>query len=285
MNSDPVFLPKDKLNYLLNLQNFQNLSSSDISELISILTDPAENELIQAAVLPVLKIAGVNAVSLLLNQWKIHLDSFSADSSSNSNLDSDSVFGILNRLSYALSQIFETPASVFESFLSIGIPRVRQNGIIGFSEKMKTDRQFDSLIFDVLKTDDDPETAFEAAVALSLGGSEVLPFFESLLLQNSSPADFSIESKIKPKIKPKIESKTEPEIEEIEQKSINESRDENLSFSQKRIDHHVLGKIIEISGDIGNNATIPLLEIYLLHSDERISNMAAESIQKIKLQS
>jgi len=281
MNSDPVFLPKDKLNYLLNLQNFQNLSSSDISELISILTDPAENELIQAAVLPVLKIAGVNAVSLLLNQWKIHLDSFSADSSSNSNLDSDSVFGILNRLSYALSQIFETPASVFESFLSIGIPRVRQNGIIGFSEKMKTDRQFDSLIFDVLKTDDDAETSFEAAVALSLGGAEVLPFFESLLLQNSSPADFSIESKIKPK----IESKTEPEIEEIEQKSINESRDENLSFSQKRVDHHVLGKIIEISGDIGNNTTIPLLEVYLLHSDERISNMAAESIQKIKLQS
>ena len=281
MNSSPVFLPKDKLNYLLNLQNFQNLSSSDISELISILTDPAENELIQAAVLPVLKIAGVNAVSLLLNQWKIHLDSFSADSFSNSNLDSDSVFGILNRLSYALSQIFETPASVFESFLSIGIPRVRQNGIIGFSEKMKTDRQFDSLIFDVLKTDDDAETSFEAAVALSLGGAEVLPFFESLLLQNSSPADFSIESKIKPK----IESKTEPEIEEIEQKSINESRDENLSFSQKRVDHHVLGKIIEISGDIGNNTTIPLLEVYLLHSDERISNMAAESIQKIKLQS
>jgi len=276
MNSDPVFLPKDKLNYLLNLQNFQNLSSSDISELISILTDPAENELIQAAVLPVLKIAGEDAVSLLLNQWKIHLDSFSADSFSDSNPDSDSVLGILNRLSYALSQIIETPASVFESFLSIGIPRVRQNGIIGFSEKMKTDRQFDSLIFDVLKTDDDAETAFEAAVALSLGGAEVLPFFESLLLQNSSPADFSIELK--------IESKTEPEIEEVEQKSINENRDENLSFSQKRIDHHVLGKIIEISGDIGNNATIPLLESYLLHSDERISNMAAESIQKIKLQ-
>ena len=277
MNSDPVFLPKDKLNYLINLQNFQNLSSSDISELISILTNPAENELIQAAVLPVLKIAGKDAVSLLLNQWKIHLDSFSTDSFSNSNLDSDSVLGILNRLSYALSQIFETPASVFESFLSIDIPRVRQNGIIGFSEKMKTDRQFDSLIFDVLKTDDDPETAFEAAITLSLGGAEVLPFFESLLLQNSSLGDFSIESKIKPKI--------ESEIEEIEQKSINESRDENLSFSQKRIDHHVLGKIIEISGDIGNNATIPLLEFYLLHSDERISNMAAESIQKIKLQS
>jgi hypothetical protein len=277
MKSDPVFLPKDKLNYLLNLQNFQNLSSSDIFELISILTNPAENELIQAAVLPVLKIAGKDAVSLLLNQWKIHLDSFSTDSFSDSNLDSDSVLRILNRLSYALSQIFETPASVFESFLSIDIPRVRQNGIIGFSEKMKTDRQFDSLIFDVLKTDDDPETAFEAAVALSLGGAEVLPFFESLLLQNSSLGDFSIESKIKPKI--------ESEIEEIEQKSINESRDENLSFSQKRIDHHVLGKIIEISGDIGNNATIPLLEFYLLHSDERISNMAAESIQKIKLQS
>jgi HEAT repeat protein len=43
----------------------------------------------------------------------------------------------------------------------------------------------------------------------------------------------------------------------------------------------VLAKVIEISGDIGNAGTLQYLTAYLNHPDERVSRIAAESIQKI----
>ena len=222
----------ERLNSFLELQNAEILSSDNLFELISALIDPTENELVQAAVLPVLIKFGKDAAPLLFDQW-----SELQDCQSELPLLSSSDFAaVSSRLSYALSQISETPTSVFDSFLLSDIPRVRQNAVIGFSKKTKNDRSFDNLLFHVLKTDADPETAFEAATALSLGKTAVLSFFEEALSDNFS----------------------------------------------KKADHHVFGKVIEISGEIGECTTLPLLESYLSDSDARLSNAAVEAIQKIK---
>ena len=243
---------KDKLHYLLTLENFRNPSSSDISELICILTDSAENEVIQTAVFPVLKIIGTDAIEPLLNRW----NTLNANSGTN---EAD-LFG-LTRLSYALSQISETPTFVFEQFLLSPFPQIRRSGLIGISNKTNADRQFDAFLFHIIQTDSDPETAFEAAATLASGDDAVLPLFEQLL---------SV-------------SLTRDGI--ITNEGINEDGTENFlnhKNQNSNMNPHVLGKIIEISGNLGNFETIRLIKPYLSHPDPHISNPAAEAIQKIK---
>lgn len=228
------------------IQSLQKPTADDISQLIQILLNPAENPLIQAAVIPVFQKDGQFSASLLFSE-------FQKLSESDLNLDSDSISDLKIKISYALSQISETPNSIYPILLSDKTARVRQNAVLGIAGK--NDPAFYELLYDILFYDPDPETAFEAAAALSLGKAETLPYFESVIA-----ADI--------KQNPYIDSET------------------NLLSSNKvqpkSADPHVLAKVIEILGDIGNEQTLPYLMPYRNHPDERVTAIAAEAIQKIE---
>ncbi|MDL2261241.1 HEAT repeat domain-containing protein [Methanimicrococcus sp. OttesenSCG-928-J09] len=228
-------------NRLHTIQSLQNPTADDLSLLIQILLDSSENPVIQAAAIPVFQKSGKISASLLFSEFQKLSDS-----------DSD----IKIKISYALSQISETPNSVYPILLSDKTARVRQNAVLGLAGK--NDPAFYELLYDVLLNDSDPETAFEAAAALSLGKAETLPYFESVIT-----ADI--------KQNPYIDSET------------------NLISSNKvppkSADPHVLAKVIEILGDIGNEKTLPYLTPYCAHPDERVAAIAAKSIQKIEADS
>lgn len=243
MNSD------DEITFLQNklqiIRSIQVPAKDDLSYLISLLADPNENEMICASVYPVLQRAGSDAVDALLSVYS----TFS---------ESDEKIQI--RFSYAFSQIPESPASVFETFLKSVLPRVRQNGVIGFA--LLNDRQFDPLLFDVLINDADSETAYEAAAALSGSGADVLSYFEIVMAAGLRE-------------KPYMDSPTKINAENA-----------GISYpakahSSRSLDKHVLAKVIEIAGDLGNENTLSYLTVYLKHPDERISRIASESIHKI----
>ncbi|WNY27959.1 hypothetical protein MmiEs2_01380 [Methanimicrococcus stummii] len=241
MNSETDSL-QDKLQFIRSI-DFP--TTEELSQLISFLEDPNENDFICAAVYPILQNVGKQAVDMLLPAF----------SETNEKLQI--------RFSYAFSQISETPAYIFESFLKSEIPRVRQNGILGFS--LLNDRRFDSLLFDVLTTDSNPGTAYEAAAALSKGGPTALKYFETILENN-------------PKTYMDSPTKIKSNPCDLNQCDLNQHGDSESYV----LDEHVLAKVIELSGDIGNLDTIPYLEAYFNHSDERISRIAMESVQKIK---
>lgn len=226
-------------NRLRTIQSLQNPTADDLSRLVRILSDPSENPVIQAAVIPVFQKSGELSASLLFSEFQKL---------------SCSDFDLKIKFSYALSQIRETPGSVYEFLISDEIPRVRQNAVLGIAEK--NDRSFDKILFDILLNDPDPETAFEAAVALSKGGEKTLSYFESAVV-----ADI--------KQNPYINSET----------NFNTSANAVLS---KPLDSHVLAKVIEILGNLGNENTLPYLIPYCSHPDERIVGMVSESVQKIK---
>ncbi|MBZ3935771.1 HEAT repeat domain-containing protein [Methanimicrococcus blatticola] len=247
--------PDDDITFLQNklqlIRSLQDPGEKEISGLVSLLTDPSENEIICASVYPVLQAAGQLSVDALLSVY-----------SNFSEFDEK----IQIRLSYTFSQIPETPAFVFETFLKSGISRVRQNGIIGFA--LLNDRRFDDLLFDVLRNDADSETAYEAAIALSGGGVDVLSEFEIILKENVMAENL--------REKTYMDSPTK----------INADNTNGLCSPESDLFHpldkHVLAKVIEITGDIGNEETLSYLTAYLTHPDERVSRIAAESIQKIK---
>lgn len=241
--------PDDEITFLQNklqfIRSIQIPSHGDLSFLISLLADPDENEIICASVYPVLQRAGPEAVDALLAVY-----SALAESDEKTQI----------RFSYAFSQLSESPASVFETFLKSRLPRVRQNGVIGLA--LLNDRQFDPLLSDVLRTDDDAETAYEAAAALSGAGADVLPSFESVMADDLREKTY-------------MDSPTKISADNADISYPAEAR------SSRSLDKHVLAKVIEIAGDIGNEGTLPYLTAYLRHPDERISRTASESIQKI----
>ncbi len=243
MNSD------DEITFLQNklqfIRSIQVPSKDELSYLISLLADPNENEMICASVYPVLQRAGRTAVDMLLPVYSILSES-------------DEKLQI--RFSYAFSQLSESPAPVFETFLKSGFPRVRQNGIKGFA--LLNDRRFDSLLFDVLRNDSDAETAYEAAVALSRGGSGVLSYFEIVMAAGLGEKTY-------------MDSLTKINADNAGLSYPTEAH------SSRSLDKHVLGKVIEIAGDLGNEGTLPYLVAYLRHPNERISRIASDSIQKI----
>lgn len=222
------------------IQSLQNPTADELSSLLDLFSDPNGNALLQAAAIPVFQCAGVDAVSLLFAAYRTILDPAS---------------DVKIRISYALSQISETPAFVFEEMLSCKTARIRQNAVIGLAGK--NDRTFDVLLYGLILQDPDPQTAYEAAEALEKGGADVLPYFESVMGQ---------------------ELKQNPYI--ASEMKINAS-DEQAIFAF-RPDPHVLAKVIEIAGDIGNEGTLRFLTPYLPHPDARISRLAVESIHKIK---
>lgn len=225
------------------IRSVQVPTKENLSVLVSFLADLNENEMICASVYPVLQKAGRPAADVLLQVY--------------SPLPADEKYQI--RFSYAFSQISESPASVFESFLKSVVPRVRQNGVIGFARL--NDRRFDASLFDILRNDADSETAYEAAVALSGGGPDVLPYFEIVMADALQEKTY-------------MDSQTKINADNT-----------NISYpaahSSRSLDKHVLAKVIEIAGDLGNEGTLPYLAAYLTHPDELISRIAAESIQKI----
>ncbi|WNY24276.1 hypothetical protein MmiHf6_16060 [Methanimicrococcus hongohii] len=234
-------------NKLQLIRSIQSPTNEDLFLLIQFLTDPNENEIICAAVYPVLQNAGKPAADILLSVYSELVDS------KNEKLQI--------RFSYAFSQIPESPPFIFEKFIQSEIPRVRQNGIIGFGHL--NDRKYDFLLFDTLINDDDLETAYEAAAALSRGGPEVLNYFETIMAN-----DLEQNSKVDTRQKSYMDSQTKIEADKA-----------NIL---KKPDKHVLAKVIEIAGDIGSENTLQYLAAYLDHPDERISRIAAESVQKIK---
>jgi len=216
--------PQEKLRYILSIQT---PTDKEISFLISILTDSKENEMIQAAVLPVFKKAGENASAALTICF---------------GQTSDHEKQMRVKLSYALSQIPQTAAAVFETFLKDTVPEVRQNGIIGLSEK--NNGQYDSLLYDLLIHDSDPKTAFEAASALAAGNERTLPLFKKILAND---------------------------LENTGQKTQN--------FG---LDDHVLGKIIEIVGKSDSEEKMMYINPYLYHENVKISNLTKEIIAELK---
>ncbi|MDR2944413.1 MAG: hypothetical protein LBU81_04940 [Methanosarcinales archaeon] len=247
MNSDNcISFLRGKLQFIRSVSDPTN---ADLFELVSFLADSNENEMICASVYPVLQRAGQPAVDVLLQVYSV--------------LPPDELFQI--RFSYAFSQIPFSPASVFESFLKSDIPRVRQNSVLGFA--LQNDRKFDASLFNVLKNDTDPQTAYEAAAALSGGGADVLPYFELIMAED-------------------IREKTYmPSPTKINEDNAAVSDSPAVfgppAVSPHSLDAHMIVKIIEIAGDIGNFGTLPYLAAYSAHSDERISKAAAASIQKI----
>ena len=222
------------------IQSLQNPTVDELSSLLDLFSDPNGNALLQVAAVPVFQRAGIDAVSLLFAAYQ-HI--------------SDPASDVKIRISYALSQISETPAFVFEEMLSCKTARIRQNAVIGLAGK--NDRTFDALLYGLILRDSDPQTAYEAAAALAKGGADVLPYFESVMDRGL-------------KQNPYIASETK----------INTSDTQGTSASLP--DPHVLAKVIEIAGDIGNDRTLRSLTPYLPHPDARISRLAAESIRKIK---
>ncbi|MDV0445054.1 hypothetical protein MmiAt1_06090 [Methanimicrococcus sp. At1] len=271
IDSNPSFL-KEKLQYLRSLQN---PTEEDLSDILCFFSDSNANEILCAAAIPVFQKAGKLASDLLFSIYSgfsdfpdnsvdsVSVDSVSVDSGSvNSvSVDSETDEKLKIRFSYALSQIAETPADVFISFLSSDIPRVRQNAVIGLS--LKNNPEFDSVFLNVLQNDSDPETAFEAAAALEKSGADSLKFFEIVMADDI-------------KHNPYIDSETKLKTSDI---SYIESE---VDSEMKCIDNHVISKVIEASGRFGNEKTIQYLTPYLSGGDERISKTAEEAIQTIQ---
>ena len=228
-------LPQEKLQYIRSIQMPVN---EEISFLISILTDPKENGMVQAAVLPALKNAGENASAALLLCF--------SQTSDHENQMHDYERQIRIKLSYALSQIPQTEAAVFESFLNDTVPEIRQNGVIGISGK--NNGQYDSLLYRVLIGDSDPKTAFEAASALEVGKERTFPLLKKILADDL--------------------------------------RNVNKEVQISGLDDHVLGKIIDIVGknECGEKyeEIMMYIEPYLCHKNPNISNSAKEIIEAIR---
>ena len=227
--------PQEKLQYVRSIQMPTN---EEISFLISILTDPKENGMVQAAVLPALKNAGENAseaLALCFSQTSAHENQMHG-------------YGCQLRikLSYALSQIPQTAAAVFESFLNDTVPEIRQNGVIGISGK--NNGQYDSLLYGILIGDSDPKTAFEAASALEAGRERTFPLLKKILADDL--------------------------------------RNVNKEAQTSGLDDHVLGKVIDIVGKNGRGENykeiMMYIEPYLCHKNPNISNSAKEIIEAIK---
>lgn len=212
---------------LAHLQAVQNPNPEDFISCVRLLLNPSENEILQAAVLPILKRGGLRAYPLLYEKY------------SSPETEISSVI----KISYALSQILETPDFVFSDFLKNENPRVRQNGVIGFSQK--NNPEFSLVFLNVLQNDPDPETAYEAAVSLEKLGLRSLKYLETAL-ESDIKANCENNTNIPP------------------------------------LDHHVISKVIEISGEFGNGNTISYLIPYFSHRDERVSNSAKEAVLKIK---
>jgi len=226
----PAFMDEN-LGLPERLAHLQAVSDPTMEELIScvlLLFNPSENEILQAAVLPVLKRAGLRASILLYGKYL-----------SSSGLDVSSVI----RISYALSQIIESPDIYFLEFFKSDIPRVRQNGVIGLAQK--NDPDFSSAFQIILQNDSDPETAFEAAVSLEKLGPQSLKYLEEVLKSDI-------------KANPQNNANTRP------------------------LDDHVISKVLEVSGEFGNENTIPYIIPYFSHPDGRVSNSAKEAVLKIK---
>ncbi|MDR0768031.1 MAG: hypothetical protein LBE57_06315 [Methanosarcinales archaeon] len=259
-------------NKLQFIRSIQTPTNEDLSLLIHFLADPNENEMICAAIFPILRKAGKTAADMLLSVYSDQSGKFSGK-------EGEDCEKLQIRFSYAFSQISESSPHVFEAFAKNRIPRVRQNGMIGFAHL--NDRRYDPLLFDILTTDSDLETAYEAAITLSRGGSAVLNGFETIMandLENCSKDEYSKDGYPKEndtRQKPYMDSQTKEDSDNVN--ILKKSFDKK----QKSLDKHVLAKVIEISGDIGNVGTLQYLTAYLNHPDERVSRIAAESIQKI----
>lgn len=251
MNTEKTFIQR-----LSDIRSLQNPNSDDLLFLIDLLSNPAENEMLQTAAVSALQKSGLEASNRLYEKYLFVLLnkcvlSNKCESESYSVSSSESAIKTLIKLSYALSQIIETPDSVFLELLKSGIPRVRQNAVIGLSQKNNSDLA--SVFLFVLQNDSDPETAFEAAAALEKRGPDSLKFFE-IVMEDDAKHNPYIDSEMK------------------------------LNTSEKltRIDNHVIAKVIEISGEFGDDGTINYLSPYLSRQDERIAETAKNAIQKIK---
>ena len=245
LSTDPEKTARqDKLKYI---RSIQTPTVEDISFLVSILTDAKENEIIQAATLPVLKKANDEAAAELVfyfNKIPKH----------------DKKTRIT--LSYALSQLPSTPAAIFEKMTTDPVPQIRKNGVVGISLQNKG--EWDALLYDILITEPDSETAFEAASALAVGKKRTLHLFESIISSDLKQNPY-IDSEMK-------------RMKELEKKDSSE----NSLPACHRLDDHVLGKIIETIGESGNEESIRLIEPYTSHRNSNISNQANEIIRKYK---
>ena len=245
LSTDPEKTSRQgKLKYI---RSIQTPTVEDISFLISILTDTKENEILQAATLPVLKKAGEKAATELIFCF-------------NTIPKHEKLTRI--KLSYALSQLPSTPATIFEEMTKDAVPQIRKNGIIGISLQNKG--EWDTLLYDILITEADSETAFEAASALAAGKKRTLPLFE-FVISNDLKQNPYIDSEMKV-------------MKEIEKKD----GSENSLPAGRRLDDHVLGKIIETVGESGNEERLLFIEPYTSHRNSNISNQAKEIIRKYK---
>jgi len=162
--------PQEKLGYI---RSIQTPTAAEISLLISTLTDSKENEMIQAAVLPILKNADgktaaefAEKLTVCFNQTPIQEEKTRI------------------KLSYALTQISKTPPEVFEDFTKNAVPQIRQNGVIGLS--FQNSGKYDALFLEILLNDLNPKTAFEAAATLETEKDRTLPILKDILRNNLS---------------------------------------------------------------------------------------------------
>ena len=216
--------PQEKLK---SIRSIQTPTSEDVSFLISILADETENEMVQVAALLVLKNAEETAAKglmLCFNQTPTRSEKTRI------------------KLSYALSQIQGVSAVVFEKLIKDSIPLIRQNGIIGLS--FQNGGKYDALFYDVLISDSNPETAFEAATALAAGKERTLPLFKKIL--------------------------------------VNDSKNMGTGMSHSGLEDHVLGKVIEIVGKSEHEEKMMYIEPYLHHENSKISNQVKEIIAESK---
>ena len=271
-DADPL---QSKLRFIRSIQIPTN---EDLSLLIHFLADSNENEMICAAVYPILQKAGKPAADILMSAYSNHCDRIGGKAGDKIGGEDEMDEKLQIRFSYAFSQLSESPSPVFETFIQSKHPRVRQNGVAGFARL--NDRRYDSLLFDLLMTDPSFETACEAAAALSFGGAEALKYFEAAMAFDlNHSAGESLEKKLEGEAalqKSYMASQTKIDADKANKTAVSKKR-----FDETLLDKHVLAKVIEISGDIGNTGTLPYLTVYLNHPDERISGIAAESIQKI----
>ena len=217
-------MAQDKLKYI---RSIQIPTLENVSFLISILADKTENEIVQTAALLALKNAGETAskeLVLRFNQTPIR--------------DEETRI----KLSYALSQIQGVPAYVFEKLIQDSVPKIRQNGIIGLSFQNRG--KYDTLFYDVLISDLNPEIAFEAAAALAAGKERTLPLFKEILL--------------------------------------NDSKNMKSKMSHSRLEDHVLGKVIEIVGRSEHEEKVMYIEPYLYHENSKVSNQVKEIMAESK---
>ncbi|MCL2863280.1 MAG: HEAT repeat domain-containing protein [Methanimicrococcus sp.] len=261
----------EKLEFVTSVQN---PTSEDISFFISILTDPNENELLQTAALLALKRGGDAAVLSLtaLLDSETHQPRLNSETHQ-SRLDSETQKLRLDpyknidpaakiRITYALSQIPETPASVLIGFLSDADPRVRQNAAAGLA--LQNDGEFDLLLFSVLQNDPDLKTAYEAAEALEAGGERTLYLFKSVILRDLKQNPYINSDK-------RIEA-----VNKIQHNdTVSEKPGEDCpDFPARMTDDHLLWKILNVLGNTKNPDVWLYIEPYLFHENPKIRNLA-----------